>query len=180
VKEIIMSKSFVLVIGVVLIAVGVFKPDLSNLLPNNGGGDSVVVPSVEFAEPTDPNLMASALKVADALKIGENHKEDGLALAKLYHDIARLIELDGDNEIVKTTTEIAEVNSVAGRLMNLQLRGQYPDLAKAAKSLVVNALNGEVDAEESEVDVAVLNAESRSVAVAAFDALAWGCFEGSK
>lgn len=172
-----MNKSFALVIGVVLIAVGVFKPDLSNLLPSNGG-NSVVVPSVEFAEPTDPNLMASALKVADALKVGENHKEDGLALANLYHDIARLIELDGDDQVVKTTTEVAEVNSVAGRLMNLQLRGQYPDLAKAAKSLVVSALNG--GESESDVDVAVLNAESRSVSVAAFDALAWGCFEGSK
>jgi hypothetical protein len=176
-----MNKNVVLVIGAVLIAVGVFKPDLSNFFPGNGGGNTVVVPSVEFAEPTDPNLMASALKVADALKAGENHKADGLALANLYHDIARLIELDGDNEIVKTTTEIAEVNSVAGRLMNLQLRGQYPDLAKAAKSLVVNALNGNADPKEDlEVDVAVLNAESRSAAVAAFDALSWGCFEGSK
>jgi hypothetical protein len=175
-----MNKNVALLLAAVLIAVGVFKPDLSNFFPNNGGGN-VIVPSVEFAEPTNPQLMADAIKVAECLKAGENRKQDGRALAALYYDIARLIEFDGDNEIVKTTTEIAEVNSVAGNLMNLQLKGKYPNLAKAAKLLVVNALNGENNSSpESEVDVAVLNQQSRSVAVAAFDALAWGCFEGSK
>lgn len=174
-----MNKNVVLALGAILIAVGVFKPDLSNFLPNQG--TTVTVPEFTVEEPTDPNLMADALKVADALKDGEDRKVDGLKLAQLYSDIANLIELDGDNEIVKTTTEIREVNSVAGTLMNLQLKGKYPNLAKAAKELVSNAVNQtDEDSDNSNIDVAVLNSESRAVAVSAFRALAWGCLEGSK
>lgn len=164
-----MNNKLVLVLGAVLIAVGVFKPDLSNLLPK--GGTTVEVPAVEVAEPTDPDLLASALKVSEALKAGDDAKVDAPQLAALYADIAKLISLDGAEEVVRTTSEIREVNSVAGQMMNLKLKGDYPGLAVAARELVVKAVGD---------DVAVLNEETRGSAVAAFEALAWGCLEGAK
>lgn len=166
-----MNKNVVLVLGVALIAVGVFKPDFSNLIPK--GGSTVTVPVVSVQEPTDPELLASALKVAAALKGGD--KNDALALSGLYSDIAKLVGLAGSEEVVKTTSELVEVNSVAGSLMNLKLKGKYPDLAPAAKELISKAFGG-----DEGLDVAVLNDESRKVAVAAFEALAWGCAEGGK
>jgi hypothetical protein len=166
-----MNKNIVLGLGIVLIAVGVFKPDLSNLLPK--GGSTVTVPAVLVSEPTDPELLASALKVAEALKGGD--KADALALSGLYSDIAKLVGLEGKEEVVKTTSELVEVNSVAGSLMNLNLKGKYPNLAPAAKELISKAFGG-----DEGLDVSVLNADSRKVAVASFEALAWGCAEGGK
>jgi len=55
--------------------------------------------------------------------------------------------------------------------MNLKLQGKYPGLSEAARTLVVKAIGD---------DVAVLNEENRRAAVAAFEALAWGCQEGAK
>lgn len=165
-----MNNRVVLMIGAVLIAVGVFKPDLSILLPKPG----VVVntPSIEVTEPTDPTLKTLALDVAQILKNGDDsRKEDGVKLASLYTDIANLISLDKNNEVVKTTSEITEVNSVAGRMMNLKIKGKYADLVETARKLVVSAIGD---------DVAVLNDASRAQAVAAFKALAWGCYEGAK
>jgi len=164
-----MNKNVILAIGAVLVAVGVFKPDFSSLLER--GVPSVTVPSVEVSEPTDPVLLADALKVSEALKGGPNAKVDGMSLSGLYADIAKLVSLEGADEVVRTTSELVEVNSVAGSLMNLKLQGKYPGLSEAAKTLVVKAIGD---------DVAVLNEENRRAAVAAFEALAWGCQEGAK
>lgn len=165
------NNKLILVVGAVLIAVGVFKPDLSNYIPKVDGGTKVEVPAVEVSEPTNPDLMASALEVAAAVKAGENPKVDGLALAGLYSDIAKLVSLSGADEVVRTTSEIREVNGVAGSLMNLKLQGKYPGLALAARELVVKAVGD---------DVMVLNEENRKAAVDAFEALAWACVEGAK
>lgn len=167
-----MNNKVVLAIGAVLIAVGVFKPDLSNLFPGGNSTPAVVTPEVEVTEPTDPDLLVAADKITAILKTDEeNRKVDGMVLASLYSDIAKLISLDKDNVIVKTTSEVREVNSVAGTLMNLQLKGRYKDLAATAKELVVGVLGD---------DVATLNEENRENAVAAFEALAWGCYMGAK
>jgi len=107
-----MNKNVVLAIGAVLVAVGVFKPDFSSLLDR--GVPSVTVPSVEVSEPTDPVLLADALKVSEALKGGPNAKVDGMSLSGLYADIAKLVSLEGADEVVRTTSELVEVNSVAG------------------------------------------------------------------
>jgi len=158
-------------VGAALIAIGILKPDLTSLF-KLGGGTPVTVPSVDpIAEPTDPELLASALEVAKALQSGEDAKVDAPQLAALYADIAKLISLEGADEVVRTTSEIREVNSVAGQMMNLKLKGDYPGLAVAARELVVKAVGD---------DVAVLNGETRESAVAAFEALAWGCQEGAK
>jgi len=167
-----MNNKVALAIGAVLIAVGVFRPDLSNLFPEGNNTPVVVTPEKSFAEPTDPNLLAEADKITAILKTDEeNRRVDGMALASLYTDIAKLISLDTDNAVVKTTSEVREVNSVAGTLMNLQLKGRYEGLASTAKTLVVGVLGD---------DVATLNEENRENAVAAFEALAWGCYMGAK
>lgn len=167
-----MNKKVVLVVGAVLIAVGIFKPDLSNLIPGNNNAPVVDNPVVQVEEPSDPALKNLADEVVAILqKGGDERKVDGLNLAKLYNDIAMIISLDEDNAIVKTTSEIREVNSVAGSLMNLNLKGKYPNLPSTAKDLVVAAVGD---------DVAVLNDANREQAVAAFKALAWACFEGAK
>lgn len=165
-----MNNKAVLVVGAILIAVGIFKPDLSNLIPKRV--DDVVDVVVEIAEPTDADLKEAALKIVDIIKSGDNdRKKDGKTLAGLYIDLSRLISLDSENQVIKTTSEIREVNSVAGSLMNLQMQGKYPGLSTAAKELVVGAIGD---------DVSVLNEEQRGKAVAAFEALAWACFEGAK
>ena len=169
-----MNNKVVLAIGAVLIVVGVLRPDLSSLIPSNGGNDTPVVnvPEVAVEVPTEPSLKEVADELVEILKTGgEDRKVDGLNLAKLYSDIANLISLDLDNEVVKTTSEIREVNGVAGSLMNLKLKGKYPDFAQTAKKLVVTAIGD---------DIAVLNDEIRSKAVDAFNALAWACYEGAK
>lgn len=166
-----MNNKVVLAIGAVLIAIGIFKPDFSQLIPK--GGDPVVDnPVVEIEEPSDPDLKEQALVVAEILKGGgNNRKADATTLSKLYSDIAMIISLDEENEIVKTTNEIREVNSVAGTLMNLQLKGEYKGLPEAAKGILVSVLGD---------DVAVLNEDNRQKAVDAFEALSWGCYMGAK
>jgi hypothetical protein len=169
-----MNNKVVLAIGAVLIVVGVLRPDLSSLIPSNGGNDTPVVnvPEVVVEAPTEPSLKEVADELVKILKAGgEDRRVDGLNLAKLYSDIASLISLDLDNEVVKTTSEIREVNGVAGSLMNLKLKGKYPEFAQTAKKLVVAAIGD---------DIAVLNDETRSKAVDAFNALAWACYEGAK
>jgi hypothetical protein len=165
-----MKNQPLLIIAGILIVIGFFKPDLSSIIPNNS--PVVVNPSVEFNEPTNPKLLSEADKITAILREGDgDQKEDGMKLATLYQDIAQLISLDGDGSIVKTTSEIREVNSVAGTLINAKLKGKYPNLASTAKGLVVSALGD---------DVAVLNDENRKSAVEAFEALAWGCYMGAK
>ena len=169
-----MNNKVVLAIGAVLIVVGVLRPDLSSLIPSNGGNNTPVVnvPEVAVEVPTEPSLKEVADELVKILKAGgEDRKVDGRNLAKLYSDIANLISLDLDNEVVKTTSEIREVNGVAGSLMNLKLKGKYPEFAQTAKKLVVAAIGD---------DIAVLNDETRSKAVDAFNALAWACYEGAK
>lgn len=166
-----MNNKVVLLVGAILVAIGIFRPDFSNLLPKPG---PVVVDTqtVVVEEPTNPSLKEAALKVAEVIKNGEgNRKVDGLALASLYADIAMLISLDEENEVVKTTNDIREINSVSGSMMNLKLSGKYPGLSTAARELVIGAVGD---------DIAVLNEESRKAAVEAFNALSWGCSQGAK
>lgn len=165
-----MNNKLVLSVAVVLIGIGLLKPDLSNLLPKPG----VVVntPTVEVKEPTDPAIKTVALQIVEILKNGSSDRVvDGLELSKLYSDIANLISLDEENLVVKTTSEIKEINSVAGSMMNLKLKGKYPDFALTAKELIVTVIGDEVS---------VLNQDSRAKAVSAFEALAWACYEGAK
>lgn len=166
------TNKFLLGLGAVLVVVGLFKPNLNNIIPTPFPNPSPVAPSFEVSEPEDPALKEAALEIAAILQDGgKDHKIDGLALSSLYLDIAKLVSLDNENEVVRTTSELREVNSVAGTLMNLSLKGKYPNFASKARELVVSVLGD---------DIAVLNTENRTKAVEAFEALAWGCYQGAK
>lgn len=164
-----MNNKAILLVGIALIAIGFFKPDLSSVIPS-GGKTTITVPVIEVAEPTDPELKEKALKVAELLS-GPNSKQDAAKLSELWDDLASLIAMDEENEIVKTTAEIREANSVSGQLMNLKLQNEYEGLAEAAKNIVVDSIGD---------DNIIINEEIRNKAVDAFRALSWGAYQGAK
>jgi hypothetical protein len=164
------NKTIILLIGSVLIAVGVFKPDLSAVY--NFITPSITTTVLETKVPTDLVIKEKAVEVTKALKTGsKDRKYDGVELAKLYRDLALLIKMDNENQIVRTTDEIREANSVGGMLLNLNLVDKYPDLAESCENVVVTAIG---------LDNIPVSAEIRSKTVEAFEALSWATYEGSK
>ena len=96
---------------------------------------------------------------------------DCLKLSSLYADLATLVELDGEDQVVKDTATIKEANSLSGKMLRLNIKDKYPGLAEAAKDLVVAAIG--------EDDVA-LDEKTRSNAVDAFRALSRAFYEGGQ
>lgn len=163
------NSKLLLVIAGLLIVVGLTKPDLSFL--NNKPTPVVLDSIVQVSKPTDSGLLEKSNKVIQSLKQGSSRKYDGQRLALLYLDLSTLIELDGENEVVKTTEEIRQANSLAGVMLRLNIQGDYPGLAEAAKDLVVSHIGD---------DAVNLDSTLRTKASEAFKALAWACNEGSK
>ena len=166
-KNKIMQSKILLVISIILIGIGIFKPNLSN--------NSVVrltIPShTNIDKPTDPVLVEACQRVIKAFGSGVDRKNDGIILSNLYSDLAILISLDGEDKIITNTKEISEANAISGSFLKLNLKGKYPELADAAKALVVAAI-GE--------DIVELDQNLRNKAVDAFYALSWACAEGAK
>lgn len=164
-----MNKKLLLVIGCVLICVGVFKPSLSIkpiIAPDNI--DTIVV----ITPPVDEALKESCQKVIEILQNGgEPRIKDGKKLASLYMDLSTLISLDGENEVIKTTEEIRQANRISGLMLDMNIKGRYPDLAAAANGVIVASIGD---------DVMILDAPLRSKAAESFRALAWACNEGTK
>lgn len=158
------NKTLLIIVAGILLFVGVFKPNLGTVVPN-----SPVAPNVNVVEPTDPELKEACLEVAQILQKGKS--SDALRLSSLYSDMADLIALDGENEVIKTTEEIRQANRLSGLLLRLDLKGKYEGLAEAAKKVVVTSLGDD--------DVS-LDKDLRDKAVIGFKALAWACKEGSK
>lgn len=164
-----MKNTIVLIVAGLLIVVGLIKPDLSEVFNKPS---KPVVNVLDLTKPTDEALLEKANDVVTALKAGpSDRKTDGKRLASLYLDLSTLIELDGENEVVKTTEEIRQANRLAGGMLRLDIKGKYPDLPVKAQALVVAAIGDEVS---------LLDAQTRSKAVEGFKALAWACNEGSK
>jgi len=163
-----MNKNMMLGLAIVLIVVGLLKPDLSSVgFPSN----PVAVDVLELKEPTDSVVKAKADVVVDILKSVSDHKADAKRLRDLYLDLAKLIELDGDDEVIKTTEEIRQANSLSGLMLRLDIKGKYKDLAKANEEVIVESMGK---------DNIPLDKELRAKAVSAFNALAWACNLGSK
>jgi hypothetical protein len=158
------NKTLLIILAVVLLLIGIFKPNLGVVVPNNGP-----VPVVNVVEPNDPELKASCLEVAKILQKGGS--SDALRLSSLYSDIGDLIALDGENEVVKNTEEIRQTNKLSGLLLRLDIKGKYEGLAEAAEKVIVTGIGSD--------DVS-LDKELRNKAVTSFKALAWACKEGSK
>lgn len=165
-----MNNKTLLAVGVALIAIGLFKPNLSNWI-NTGG--TITRPSIVIIEkPSDKDLEIMALKVVDALKAGgPSRKIDGTRLAELYNDLATLISLDGEDMVIKNTEEIRQSNSLAGLMLKMDMKGKYPDLAKSCSNLIVSVIGD---------DSVPLTDALRTKSVEGFRALSWACNEGSK
>lgn len=159
-----------LLIGALLVAVGVFKPDLSKIIPNNN--PVVVVDSVKLKAPEDAELREKAEKVVEALSQGtSSSKYDAGKLRDLYVDLATLIQLDEEDEVVKNTEEVRQANSLSGVMVRLDLKGKYQDLASACNNVVISVIGD---------DNINLTPELRTKTVDAFMALAWACNEATK
>lgn len=162
------TKNLLLAVGIGLLAIGILKPDLTNLLNNKPS--VVVVDDLNLSAPS-AELRPKADSVIKALSVSSDRKTDGKRLASLYNDMATLIALDGDDQVIKNTDEIRQANKLAGLMLHLNIKGKYDDLPEAAQSLVLAAIGD---------DHVPLNNDLRAKAVEGFKALAWACNEGSK
>lgn len=162
------NKTVLLLVGVGLIFIGLFKPSLDVPVDN-----SVIVDNVEvFETPKDSNLKELCLDVAQAFKTGSStRKKDAKRLSELYADLAQLISLDDDDEAIKTTEEIRQANSLSGIMLRLNIKGLYPQLGSASQKVLVSQIGD---------DIVPLDKDLRKKAVEAFKGLSWACNEGSK
>lgn len=160
------KKLILLIVGCLLIVFGILKPDLSNILVKP---EAATVVSIE--KPSNKDLLDECEKVTESLKEVSSSASDANRLASLYMDLATLVELDGEDEVVKNTDDLRQVNSLSGLLLKINIKGKYPKLAAAAKSVVVASIGD---------DNIPLTKELRAKAVEGFRALAWACKEGSK
>ena len=167
-----MQNKLLLFAGVVLVLFGVFKPDVSSWsLPLN---DAVCVASNHVTDaPADEVLLEKARSITEVLLASSDstRKSDCVKLSSLYCDIATLIELDESDLVIGDTATIREVNGVAGKMLRLDIKDKYPNLAELAKDLVVGSVGD---------DDVVLDKALRKKAVDAFRALSWAFWEGGK
>lgn len=161
------SKNLLLIVAGILIVLGLFKPDLSQI--NLGGSTNNVTVVVE--KPSNKEILDECQSVIDALKEDSDRKTDGVRLASLYNDLATLVSLDGEDLVLKNTEEIRQANKLAGVMLKLDIKGKYPKLAKAAETVVVSSIGD---------DSIMLDEKLRQGAANGFKALAWACYEGSK
>jgi hypothetical protein len=157
------SKTILLVIGGLLVAIGLFRP---NFISNNQSVDSITI-----SKPSDVELLDECQKVTTCFTSVGGSAYDAKRLASLYMDIATLVELDGENEVVKTTEDVRQSNKLAGLMLKLDIKGKYPDLADAAKSVIVASIGD---------NSVPLDKNLRAKAVEGFRALAWACNQGAK
>jgi hypothetical protein len=164
-----MNNKVILVLAALLIVLGLVQPNLSNWgVPSK----PVSVDVLELSAPVDENVKKEADDVVSLLKeSGSSVKVDAKRLRDLYLDLAKLVELDGEEEVIKSTEEIRQANSLAGLMLRLDIKGKYPNLAKEAKEVVVSAIGD---------DQILLSKELRVKAVEGLNALAWACNEGGK
>jgi hypothetical protein len=160
------DKKILLGLGGLLILLGLLKPDFSDLLKPRPS----VVDVLELPEPTDAAVKKEADDVITILKEA-GIKSEAKKLRDLYIDLAKLVELDGEDEVIKSTEEIRQANSLAGIMLRLDMKGKYPNLAKEAKEVVVASIGD---------DQILLSKELRVKAVEGLNALAWACNMGSK
>lgn len=161
------QKVILLVLGCVLVVLGLVKPNLGFINTPKPDTNSVVV----VVEPTDENLRKACDAVISIFQTTDASSADANRLAQLYTDMATLIELDGDDSVIKTTEEIKQANSLSGLMLRLDIKGKYPGLPDAAKAVIVAGIGD---------DAVNIDGTMRTKAAESFRALAWACKEGSK
>lgn len=165
-----MKNKLVLAVGIALIGFGLFgKYSPTDILkPNVPAVESYVVDA-----PSNEALLEKARSVISVLnKSNDSTKRlDCLKLSSLYCDMVTLIELDNNDKVIRDTASIREANSLAGKMLRLNIKNKYPNLAESCKEVLVVAI-GEDDV--------VLDENMRKKACDAFRALSWAFYEGSK
>lgn len=159
-----MNNKTLLIVAALLITVGLVKPANFNWKPNV---DNKPV-SVDVVKPTNKDLLDSCL---DVIKILKGGKSDAKRLSSLYNDLALLVSLDGEDEVVKTTDEVRQANSLSGVMLRLDVKNKYKGLSSACNNVMISAIGD---------DSVLLDKSLRSKAVDGFKALAWACNEASK
>lgn len=157
-----------LILGGILIVLGLYSKVATNFNPKS---DNSNIDVMELSEPSDPTVKQEATDVLALLKNSNGSKNDFKKLRDLSLDLARLIELDGEDMVIKSTEEIRQANSLAGVMLRLDVKGKYKDLAKESKDVIVAAVGD---------DNVSLSTELRTKAVDGFGALAWAYNEASK
>jgi hypothetical protein len=161
-----MKDKLILGIAAVLILFSVFPQNISLLLPRPVAVSTIDVPSIS------EERQKGVESIVESFRQGSSDRStDGKRLASLYIDLARLIELDGDDMVIKNTEQVKQANSLAGVMLRLDIKDKYPDLAKNCNAYLVSVL-GE--------DIVDLDESLRQKASDCFIDLAWACYEGSK
>lgn len=153
-----------LILGGLLIAIGIVKPDVSKLIKINPN----TVVEVNLQAPSDPLLRTKADVISNSLKdadVVDMHRLRDLAI-----DMSILVGLDGENLIIKTTEEIRQAVSMSGIMLHLDIKGKYPSLAQDSNALMIAAIGD---------DDVPLTPELRQRSVNALQSLAWA-YNGGK
>lgn len=165
------NKKLLLVLGSLLVVIGLLKPNLSTIwTPSNT--NTIITNDLQYEKPATPETKEACDKVVDIIINGpSSRKADGLKLASLYCDLANLISLDGENQVIKSTLEIREANKLAGLLSHINIKDKYDGLSEAANGVIVVSIGD---------DDAILDQALRAKSVTAFRNLAWACAQGAK
>ena len=164
------KNNLVLILAGTLVLIGLVKPDFSNLLPNK----PAVVENEALTAPASDEVRVVAEKITKIFKesSAKDKKIKGQRFKSLMVDLAKLIKLDGEKEVVKSTKELRFANAVAGNMSDLDMRGEFVDLAKTCTEVVAASLGGTEDI--------LLTPELREKGGDGFLAIAWAVEQGLK
>lgn len=167
------QNSLLLTIGIILLGIGILKPDLSNIWPINNSPSVSTTENYITTPPSDSILLKQAKDLVLVLSAFDNadKKLDFLKLSALYHDLSVLIALDEENMVIKDTASIREANSLSGTMLRLNLKDKYEKLAELNSALVVTGIGN---------DDVMLDTDKRKKAIEVFEALSWAYYEGTK
>jgi|TARA_B100001094_G_scaffold41684_1_gene36370 hypothetical protein len=165
------NNKILLTIGALLIVIGFFQPELN--LPMIGGGNCIDTINCVIDAPSNPSLLEKSRVITEIMKksTDSTRASDCKKLSSLYCDMATLIELDDEDKVIKDTAAIRSANSLAGKMLRLNIKDKYEGLAEAAKELLSESIG---------IEDAVLTKELRQQAAESFRALSWAFYEGSK
>jgi hypothetical protein len=164
------KNNLILILAGTLVLIGLVKPDFSNLLP----GKPVVVENEALAAPASDEVKAVAEKITKIFKesSAKDKKFKGQRFKSLMIDLAKLIKLDSEKEVIKSTKELRFANAVAGNMSDLDMKGEFVDLAKTCTEVITVSLGGTEDI--------LLTPELREKGGDGFLAIAWAVEQGLK
>ena len=166
-----MNNKTLLIFALVLIGIGLVGK--SNLLQTFNNNACVIQEQLSVDPPEDQQAVNICKKIIESFRSvnDSSRKKDALSLSIMYYDLATLISLKSNDEIVTTTGCIKEANSLTGKMLNLNIKDKYPNLSENCEEVVTYYIGS---------DNINLDEALREKACRAFMALSWACQEGSK